>query len=152
MSREKRVPLLVAVRAPPQNTGRLFSLLGSIRKRQGVPTYAVLSETQPKPIERRAETRRSARLQSGKVLNQQDQFLTEFSFRNRTSVGVQLRLAKRVCLPKLVKLYDDSGDALIAARVVWQRGADVGCRIKCASLVASEKLRSRLRGRYYAVE
>jgi hypothetical protein len=120
--------------------------------KQGIVTYTVLSESGPKFVERRSEVRRSIRLQSGKVLNDKDQFLTEFIFRNRTRVGIQLKLATRVSLPRLVQLYDDRQDELIVARVIWQNGGNVGCRVAHVAPGSKEKLIARLRERYYAVE
>jgi hypothetical protein len=153
VSADDELEFLLGVRNFPGVSGRLFSFIARpICARQGIVTYTVLSESRSRFTERRTESRRPVRLQSGKVLNQKDQFLTEFIFRNRTSLGIRLKLAKRVWLPKLIQLYDDAGGVLIAARVVWQHGHDVGCRMTSAAPVSNEKLIARLRDRYYAVE
>jgi hypothetical protein len=149
---EKKTPLR-GLRASRGFPGALMSLLAKpILAKRGVVLYSVLAESRPKFIERRAEARQPVRLQSGKVLNSKGQFLTEFIFRNRTRVGIQLKLAKRISLPKLVQLYDDRGGRLITARVIWQHGGDVGCRVTHAATVPSESLITRFRERYYAVE
>jgi hypothetical protein len=134
-------------------SGALLSLMAKpMLAKQGIVTYTVLSASRPQFVERRSEVRRAIRLQSGKVLNDKDQFLTEFIFRNRTRDGIQLKLATRVSLPKLVQLYDDRRRELIVARVIWQNGGDVGCRVTHVPPGSKEKLIARLRERYYAVE
>jgi hypothetical protein len=146
-------PTLRGLRTAQGFPGALLSLIAKpMLAKQGIVTYAVLSESRPKFVERRAEVRRPVRLQSGKVLNGKDQFLTEFIFRNRTRFGIQLKLATRAALPKLVQLYDDRQGVLIIARVIWQNGGDVGCRVNYAASALNEKLIARLRERYYAVE
>lgn len=109
--------------------------------------YSVLEER----LERRREKRRPARLQSGKIVDCGERFLTEFVFRNRSEAGVRLRLARRVVLPKRILLFDDQYSALHVASVVWQRGCDVGCRVAAEGAPASEPLLARLRNRYYSV-
>ncbi|MBI1867107.1 MAG: hypothetical protein HYS06_02215 [Methylocystis sp.] len=127
------------------------SIAGPLLAKRGVVTYTALSEQISKFTERRAETRRQVYLQSGKVLNHKDQFLTECLFKNRTRGGIHLKLAGGVVLPKLVQLYDDRQSTLTAARVMWQRGKHAGCRVISAPLASNGKLITRLRGRYYAV-
>lgn len=127
------------------------SLARPMLARRGLVTYAALSEQAAKFTERRTEARRKVHLQSGKVLSRESRFLTECIFNNRTRVGLHLKLAASVLLPKLVQLYDDQQGSLIAARVIWQRGRAAGCRVISAPLVSNRKLIARLRGRYYAV-
>lgn len=113
----------------------------------GDVTYSVLEER----LERRSESRRSTRLQSGKILDGGQCFLTEFVFRNRSPAGVLLRLAHRVALPKRILLFDDQCGALHVATVVWQRGCDAGCRISAERAPSTELLLSRLRNPYYSI-
>lgn len=129
----------------------IYSLARPMLARRGVVTYTVHSETTPKHIERRREARRPVHLQSGKILDHRDRFLTEFIFKNRTEIGLRLKLARRVSLPKSILLYDDQQGALVAANIVWQHGSDAGCRVSCKPAVLNEKLLTRLRGPYYAV-
>jgi hypothetical protein len=110
-------------------------------------TYSVIEERQ----ERRSELRRPTRLQSGKILDSGERFLTEFVFRNRSEAGVRLRLAHRVVLPKRILLFDDQCSALHVATVVWQRGCDAGCRLAMEHAPFAEPLLARLRNRYYAI-
>lgn len=149
----QKKPVLRGLRTFRGLSGALLSMVAKpMLAKQGIVTYTVLSESGPKFVERRSEARRSIRLQSGKVLNDKDQFLTEFIFRNRTRVGIHLKLATRVSLPKLVQLYDDRRGELIVARVIWQNGEDVGCRVAHVASGSKERLIARLRERYYAVE
>jgi hypothetical protein len=119
--------------------------------RKGVVTYSVVAESPSPPfVERRREARRPVHLQSGKILDRGERFLTEFLYRNRTEGGIRLRLARRVPLPRFILLYDDQRRALHAAKVIWQNGADAGCRMK-GCWPHSEKLLRRMSGPYYAV-
>ncbi len=135
----------------------IYSFASPMLARRGVVTYSVHFETTPKfdatarDVERRREARRPVHLQSGKILDHKDRFLTEFIFKNRTETGIRLKLARRVTLPKSILLYDDQQGALVAANIVWQRGSDAGCRISRMPALANEKLLTRLRGPYYAV-
>lgn len=143
---------LHGVRAPRLFAGAwLRSLAGPLLKRPGVVTYVVQSETILAYVERRAATRRTVHLQSGKMLDHADRFLTEFTVRNRTDNGVRLKLARRVQLPRSVVLFDDQQGILLAADVIWRNGADAGLRISRRQSL-DEKLLKRLEGRYYAVE
>lgn len=127
------------------------SLAGPMLARRGVVTYTARSEQALKFAERRSEARHKVRLQSGKVLDHEDRFVTECIFDNRTRVGLHLKLATGVLLPKLVQVYDDQEGALITVRVMWQRGRDAGCRVTSGPRVSNRRLIARLRGRYYAV-
>ncbi|WP_159725975.1 hypothetical protein [Methylosinus sp. Ce-a6] len=120
--------------------------------REGVVTYSVVVESPPASfVERRREARRPAHLQSGKILDDGERFLTEFLYRNRTEGGIRIRLVQRVPLPRSILLYDDHQCALLAASVVWQNGVDVGCRMK-GRWPHNKKLLLRMSGPYYAVQ
>lgn len=90
-------------------------------------------------------------MQSGKILDADERFLTEFIFRDRSEKGVRLRLAQRVALPRSVLLFDDQNGRLFIATVVWQHGCDAGCRVSRERASSPETLLSRLRNPYYAV-
>lgn len=128
------------------------AIAGPMLPRPGVVTYTVAFETARKDAERRRELRRTVHLQSGKILDAEERFLTEFQFKNRTEMGIRLRLAQRVALPKSIFLYDDQRLALVAANVVWQHGSDVGCRVSAKAPPSKEKLLTRLRSPYYAIQ
>jgi hypothetical protein len=123
------------------------AIVGRVLARPGAVTYKVVEEA----VERRRETRRPARLQSGKILDGRERFLTEFTFRNRSDAGVRLRLAHRVALPRSILLYDDLRGVVFVAAVIWQRGCDAGCRLDAERATSPESLVARLRNPYYAV-
>lgn len=148
-----RTMTLQGLRTPRLIRGAwICSFAGRMLARKGVATYAVVSEAAPSGPERRGATRRAAYLQSGKILDCADRFLTEFTIRNRTENGMRLTLAQRVSLPRSVLLFDDRHGALLVADIVWQHGGDAGCRISRKSHLLDEKLLTRLKNRYYAVE
>jgi hypothetical protein len=123
------------------------AIVGRMIARPGAVTYKIVEET----IERRREKRRPARLQSGKILDERERFLTEFTFRNRGETGVRLRLAHRVALPRSILLFDDLRGAIFVGAVIWQRGCDAGCRLEAERARSPESLLARLRNPYYAV-
>lgn len=141
-------PILQASRTSHARMGaRVRAIAARLLDRPRDVTYSVIEER----LERRSEQRRPARLQSGKILDSGERFLTEFAFRNRSEAGVRLRLAHRVALPKRILLFDDQCSALRVATVVWQRGCDAGCRLAAGHAPAPEPLLARLRNRYYAI-
>lgn len=120
--------------------------------REGVVTYSVVAESPPASfVERRREARRPVHLQSGKILDGDERFLTEFLYRNRTEGGIRLRLAQRVPLPRSILLYDDQQRVLFAAKVVWQNGVEAGCRMR-GRWPHNGKLLLRMSGPYYSVQ
>jgi hypothetical protein len=127
------------------------SVASRMLPREGVVTYSVVVETSASFVERRREARRPVHLQSGKILDGGERFLTEFLYKNRTQGGIRLRLAQRVSLPRSILLYDDQQGALLAANVIWQNGVDAGCRMK-GRWPHNEKLVLRMSGPYYAVQ
>jgi hypothetical protein len=141
-------PILHGSKARHARVGALVrAIAGRLLHGPGDVTYSVVEER----LERRNEARRPARLQSGKILDFGERFLTEFVFRNRSEAGVRLRLAHRVVLPKRVLLFDDQCAALHVATVVWQRGCDAGCRVSVERAPSAEPLLSRLRNPYYSI-
>lgn len=151
VSANRKKMRLEGLKAPRLVPGAwLSSVARPMLARHGVVTYSVLSET-AKPAERRAEPRRPVHLQSGKILGHKNRFLTEFLFKNRTRIGIRVKLARGVPLPKTVLLFDDQQGVLLAADVVWQHGSDAGCRLSHKPMRLDDKLLARLRGPYYAV-
>jgi hypothetical protein len=141
-------PVLQGSRAVARSGGVwVRAIVGRLIARPGAVTYEILEET----VERRRESRRPARLQSGKLLDERERFLTEFTFRNRSETGVRLRLARRVALPRSILLFDDLCGAVFVGVVVWQRGCDVGCRVEAERAPSTASLLARLRNPYYAV-
>lgn len=123
------------------------ALVGRMIARPGAVSYKIVDET----IERRREKRRPARLQSGKILDERERFLTEFTFRNRGETGVRLKLAHRVALPRSILLFDDLRGVVFVGSVIWQRGCDAGCRLEAERAPTPESLLARLRNPYYSV-
>jgi hypothetical protein len=112
----------------------------------GVPTFRRLSEEN---IERRRERRRASHLRWGKALDCADRFLCDCLIADRTEAGARLKLARNVALPARFQFFDDASGAVYAARVVWRRGVEIGCRLSPAPGAA--RLARRMKSRYYAV-
>ncbi|CAN2533816.1 hypothetical+protein [Methylocapsa aurea] len=145
-------PLLQGMKARDIGAGAWMRAFASrMLPREGVVTYSVVVETSASVGERRREARRPVHLQSGKILDGGERFLTEFLYKNRTQGGIRLRLAQRVPLPRSILLYDDQQGALLAANVIWQNGVDAGCRMK-GRWPHNEKLILRMSGPYYSVQ
>lgn len=116
--------------------------------RQGAPTFARTAES---PCERRGESRRKARLRSGKALDERDRFLCDCIIADRSIDGACVRLARNIVLPQRFQLYDDVAGALFAAVIVWRRGAEVGCRLSRAPMPGKTQVVRRMSAPYYAL-
>jgi hypothetical protein len=132
----------VRIKEQPSPRGGFFD------KRTGIVTYSVKTTES----ERRREKRSAVRLQSGKVLGANGRFLVDFLFVNRGSGGARISLAQRHPLPRGIWLYEDLSQMCRRAEVVWQNGRIVGCRFKSAEAPLNERLLSRYRTKYYALE
>jgi hypothetical protein len=117
-------------------------------KRRGAPTFMRLAEA---PLERRGECRRESRLKWGKALGDDDRFLCDCIFVNRTRAGARLRLARQIVLPVTFQLFEDDSDAVFSARVVWRLGSEIGCCVAGAPLRGKAQLVRRMCSRCYAL-
>lgn len=125
------------------------SLLARWRlRRKGVVLYERIDSS---PAERRQEKRRAVRLNWGKTLDGGDRFLCECLIVNRGDGGVRLRLARALVIPARFQLFDDGDGLLYAARLVWRRGQEVGCRLARAPTPGKPQVLRRMRGPYYAL-
>lgn len=139
---------LTAVKTDRGRAAQFFRIGGAAR---GVVTYSV--ENVPVTTSnRRREKRRDVRLQSGKIIDQGEQFVVECLFRNIGETGCMLRLRKSIGLPNRIRVYDDVAREILSLLVVWRRGPDIGCRIIAPRRAASERLMKRLEGPFYAVQ
>ena len=111
-------------------------------------TSTVLKEAAPSraPADRRGDQRRRTRLRSGKIINDNGQFV------DRSSVGGKLRLPKSSSLPARVMLYDDQSGELLHATVIWRRDREAGIRFTATE--RSERSRAiadAMRRKFYAM-
>lgn len=128
---------------------RGVSLLARWRlRREGAVCYARMADA---PAERRQAKRRAVRLNWGKALDGGDRFLSECLIVDRGGDGVRLRLARARVIPARFQLFDDSDGLLYAARVVWRRGQEVGCRLAHAPTPGKQQVIRRMKGPFYAV-
>jgi hypothetical protein len=117
------------------------------RRRLGAVVYSVTCEAP----ERRGEPRRRLRLQSGKILDGEGRFVTDFLFVNRASNGVRITLSRSHRLPRKIWLYEDLSEACRGADVVWQKGAVVGCRLRTGEAPFDSRVLRRYREKYYGI-
>lgn len=117
-------------------------------RRHGVALQERLAE---EADERRREKRRVVRLNWGKALDSGDRFLTECLVVNRGGDGVRLRLARSVTIPARFQLFDDADGLLYAARLVWRRGREAGCRLARVPVPGKPHVLRRMKGPYYAL-
>lgn len=107
----------------------------------------------PSLADRRGEARRRTRLRSGKVLDETNAFLAECQVYDRSLHGVRLRLLTAIPAVSRLRLYEDSPERLIEARIVWRRRHEIGLQIAAAppppKIDAIDLL--ALRRRYYAI-
>jgi hypothetical protein len=126
---------------------RKFGRAPFLRGRQAFATYTVRT-TQS---ERRTGKRSAVRLQSGKVLDANGSFISDFLFVDRGAGGVRISLARRMALPKKIWLYDDLAQICRGADVAWQNHNIVGCRYRRWDAPLDERLLRRFRAKYYAL-
>ncbi|PPD45186.1 MAG: hypothetical protein CTY15_05245 [Methylocystis sp.] len=137
MSKER---IVEGVRFPNAALARLRS------RKSGVAAYARLCDAAP---ERRSEARRAARLRWGKTLDCAERFLSDCLIADRTSVGARLKLARNIGVPQRFQLFEDESGDLFAARVIWRRGSEIGCRLSAAG--GNARIVQRMRSRCYAL-
>ena len=129
----------------------LLSMSQSILGKRDRVTYSVVSES-VKPLERRRAARAAARLSSGKIVDENDRFLTECTLRNRTNVGVRVKLARKIDTPKRIQLYDDQACSLRWAEIVWKNADEIGCKFLHAPRKSNPRLLQRLKQPFYAMQ
>ena len=117
-------------------------------------TYTVLNEAVPSrgPRDRRGDQRRRTRLRSGKIINDNGQFVIECLIVDRSSFGGKLRLPKVSALPARVMLYDDQSGELFHATVIWRRDLETGIRFTATE--RNERFRAiadAMRRKFYAM-
>ena len=117
-------------------------------------TYTVLKEVTPSraPADRRGDQRRRTRLRSGKIIDDNGQFVIECLIVDRSSFGGKLRLPKISPLPARVMLYDDQSGELLHATVIWRRDRETGIRFTATE--RSERYRAiadAMRRKFYAM-
>ena len=117
-------------------------------------TYTVLKEVAASrpPADRRGDQRLRTRLRSGKIINDDGQFLIECLIVDRSSFGGKLRLPKTSPLPARVMLYDDQSGELLRATVIWRRDRETGIRF--TAVERTDRFRAiadAMRRKFYAM-
>ena len=134
-------------------------LLGKSLARRNLVSYEVAA-TAPDEAraeearnEKRSSARRRVRLRSGKLLDQNNKFLSECLMRDQSAQGVRLDLARNVGVPARCHLYDDETGAIDCVDTMWRRGGSVGMRYRPLSkpIAIRDSDLASLRDRYYAI-
>lgn len=118
------------------------------RAGRGAPTYRRLADAN---VDRRGAPRRIARLKWGKALDPADRFLCDCVIADRGEGGARLRLARNVVLPPLFQFFDEDSGEIYAARIVWRRGIEIGCRLSWSATSGKTQAVRRMKSRYYAI-
>jgi hypothetical protein len=127
--------------------GKKFGRASFLRGAKAFATYTVRTT----PSERRTAKRCAVRLQSGKVLDADGRFLSDFLFVDRGPGGVRISLARRMALPKKIWLYEDLAQICRGADVAWQNHNIIGCRYRRWDAPLDERLLRRFKTKYYAL-
>lgn len=103
--------------------------------------------------EKRADARERTRLRSAKALDDVYRFLCECRICDRSLNGLQIRLVRNVCVPRLFAVHIDETGEVRRARVMWRKGLMLGVRLydlaPPGALKPSDRL--ALSERYYAI-
>ena len=100
-------------------------------------TYSILSVEPPptklsraKPADKRDDERLRTRLRAGRLSGPGNKVLADCLIQDRSRTGARLRLALDRPLPKSFLLYDDISNIRFFAELAWQKGRDVGVRLR----------------------
>src|SRR3954451_8384087 len=69
--------------------------------------------------EKRTKPRTRTRLRTGKIVDDQNGFLTECRFHDRSQSGARLELIRAIELPNGLRMFEDGTGLLFAIRPVW---------------------------------
>jgi hypothetical protein len=116
----------------------------------GLVTYSVAPSPASPSHEKRREQRRRTRLRAGKILDRANRFIVEATIIERSSAGLRLRLARDVGLPEIFHFYDEEGEGVFVARIVWRRQLILGVR-RGPGIAVTARLLIALRGKFYAI-
>ena len=141
-------------------TGKVLGLLRVIakgdRRASSLSGFASLFKMNGVRNCRRIAPRRRVRLMSGKLVDDNLNFIVECTLQDHSHAGCRLQLAREIELPASFRVYLDKDASILVVSLVWKRGANVGLRILDHVLAPSEGLappRWRSLGqRYYALD
>jgi len=117
-------------------------------RRDGLATFRRIADGER---DRRREPRRNARLRWGKALDGAGRFLCECLVADVARDGVRLRLVRNIALPSRFQFFDDGSGAVYAARIIWRRETEIGCRLFLAPERDKAELERRMKSKYYAL-
>lgn len=83
--------------------------------------------------EKRTQPRMRTRLRTGKIVDDQNGFLTECRFHDRSQSGARLELIRAIELPNGLRMFEDGTGLLFAIRPVWRGGNVLGVILEAAS-------------------
>lgn len=108
-----------------------------------------LSNATENIYERRSDKRRLRRLNWGKTLNINDEFLSECIIANSSRNGACLRILRFVYIPQYFLLYIDNSSVIFEGEVIWRNGRELGCKLSDRPCRAKSTVIRRMRDRYY---
>ncbi|MDH7798673.1 MULTISPECIES: hypothetical protein [unclassified Beijerinckia] len=103
--------------------------------------------------EKRRTPRRRTRLRAGKIVDSNNQFLSECVIVDRSARGIRVRPMRKVALPQFFRLYDDLDKKIVDVCRVWSDNGDIGVVLRDVweSAQTAKHPCATLGGKYYAV-
>ncbi|MBN9079896.1 MAG: hypothetical protein BGP04_05450 [Rhizobiales bacterium 62-17] len=103
--------------------------------------------------EKRGTPRHRTRLRAGKIVDADNQFLSECVIIDRSSQGIRLRAVRPIALPPSFRLYDDLDKQVVDVCQVWSGHGEIGVilRDRWESAQATKHPCASLGAKYYAV-
>ena len=89
----------------------------------------------------RRHNRLKTRLRSGKLLDADRNFLSEYNVRDISRAGLRVRIARAVIIPADAYIFDDLTREFSAVSVVWSHAGESGMAL-CAAPISSKHQRS----------
>ena len=111
---------------------RLGWMRDEVDQEQPAFTYRVLRPSCGL-AEKRTQPRMRTRLRTGKIVDDQNGFLTECRFHDRSQSGARLELIRAIELPNGLRMFEDGTGLLFAIRPVWRGGNVLGVILEAAS-------------------
>lgn len=122
-----RVPVEIGQKVAP---GPLPAALRSEFTYSIVSVEAFSPPPRPKSSDKRDNQRMRTRLRAGQLSDPSDKVIVDCLIHDKSRTGARLLLAHDKTLPKTFLLFDDVSKARFRADLAWQKGRDVGVRLR----------------------
>ncbi len=114
-----------------------------------MPLDDLIDRADKRVYERRGQKRRIYRLNWGKLLSLEREFLSEAIMANFSTNGACLRIARRIVIPPFFLLYNDNSGDIFEGEVIWRMGSDLGARLATTTHRDRSAVARRMREKFY---